>query len=62
MLISAKDIRVGDRIPSNRGTFTVTRVEKCGRAILVYTKEETPEGKYISFARGEMVTVERGVR
>jgi hypothetical protein len=55
--IKVTDLVVGHRIPSNLGTFTVTKVETAGRKVVAHTREKTPEGKSITFNRGEIVAV-----
>ena len=58
-LIQAREIHTGDRLPSNRGLFTVTEVTHKGSKVIARMAEETPEGTSITFGASEIVSVNR---
>ena len=59
-IVPAGRLQVGDRLPSNKGTFTIAGIERGGRKIVVETIEQTPEGTHtITFSVRELVGVER---
>lgn len=58
-LIQAREIRIGDQLPSNRGLFTVTKVTHEGSKVVAHTAEQTPEGTSITFNAREIVSVNR---